>query len=280
MDNGSVLQYLCGNCQNILKEINFELDVSFSIELCPFCGIILSENIQKRSLNISLKSPTTVFQRASKLPKLTFDIQKLDEKLHFLTLENKVCLSGIHTQKLIERLCVRVQLPSRYGGLNSKVLLIDGANSSDVYQCVDFAQQYGLDVNKTLDGIISSRSFTVYQLANTIIHELPNTIKQYNVKVVIITNLLYYFTNDPYLDSIEMKSILKEIIKTLSNIQNCMVVVSLSFSTQYDYLFSKLFSRIIDIKKNYGSLSVHITDNGKKTSTFLKEDELETTSQH
>ena len=149
-----------------------------------------------------------------------------------------------------------------------------------MYQCVDFAQQYGLDANKILDGIISSRSFTLYQLANTIIHEMPNAIKQYNVKVVIITNLLYYFTNDPYLDSIEMKSILKEIIKTLSNIQNCMVIVSLNFPTQYDYLFSELFSRIIDIKKNYGSLSVHITDNGKKKSIFLKEDELEIIPQH
>ncbi|MGI9565548.1 MAG: hypothetical protein ACR2LL_00860 [Nitrosopumilus sp.] len=99
-----------------------------------------------------------VFNKASHLPKLTLDIPKLDEQLHFLTLNNKVCLSGIHTQKLIECLCVCAQLPNRYGGLDSKVLLVDGANHSDLYQCVDFVQQYRLDANKILSRIISSRA--------------------------------------------------------------------------------------------------------------------------
>ena len=274
------LQYYCGNCENIFKEIDFELDMSSSVESCPFCGTILSKTIQKQIRNSSVKSLTTVFKKASSLPKLTLDIPKLDEILHFLTLNNKVCISGIHTQKLIERICVRAQLPHRYGGLDSKVLLVDGANSSDLYQCVDFAQQYGLDANKILNGIISSRAFTVYQLANTIIQELSDTINQYSVKVVIITHLLNYFTNDLRVDTKEMKIILKEIIKTLHKIQNCLVIVSLGFPTQYDSLFLELFSRTIKIQQSYNILSIHINDNGKKNSLFLKQDELEIISQH
>ncbi len=274
------LQYYCGNCENILKEVDFEIDVSHSVESCPCCGTILSNAIQKRSLNSSVKPLSTVFKKASNLPKLTLDIPKLDEILHFLTSNNKVCISGIHTQKLIERLCVRAQLPHRYGGLDSKVLLVDGANSSDLYQCVDFAQQYGLDANKILNGIVSSRAFTVYQLANTIMYEVPFAIKQYNVKVIVITNLLNYFTNDLHLDTNEMKIILKEIIKTLDKIQNCLVIVSLGFPTQYDYLFSKLFSRTIHIQNSYNALSVHINDNGKNNSLLLKADELQTIPQH
>ena len=123
------------------------------------------------------------------------------------------------------------QLPHRYEGLDTDVLLIDGANSSDLYQCVDFAQQYGLDANKILNGIISSRVFTIYQLADTIIRELSRTIKQYNVKVVVVTNLPHYFTDDAYLDTNEVKSTLKEIVKTLSNIKDCLVIVSFGVPT-------------------------------------------------
>ena len=92
-------------------------------------------------------------------------------------------MSGRHTQKILERICVRAQLPHRYGGLNSKVLLVDDVNSSDLYQCVDFRQQYGLDVNNILDGIISSRVFTVYQLTNTIINELTHVINSMILKL-------------------------------------------------------------------------------------------------
>ncbi|WP_316505502.1 hypothetical protein [Nitrosopumilus sp.] len=125
----------------MLKETDFELDISSSAESCQFCGTILADTVQKRFLDLYAKPLLPVFNKASRLPKLTLDIPKLDEQLHFLTLNNKVCLSGIHTQKLIECLCVCAQLPNRYGGLDSKVLLVDGANHSDLYQCVDFVQQ-------------------------------------------------------------------------------------------------------------------------------------------
>jgi len=277
--NRTILQYYCGNCNNILKEANDNLSVT-NIEPCPFCGIVLSTVLQKRSIIQPQHKPKIIFQKASQIPKLTLDIPELDSVLQFLTLGQKICISGIHVQKIIERMCVRAQLPHRYGGLDTDVLLIDGANSSDLYQCIDFAQQYGLDVNKILDGIISSRAFTVYQLANTIIQELPYAIKQYNVKVVVITNLLNYFTNDPHLDTNEMKIILKEIIKTLDKIQDCLVIVSLGFPTQYDSLFLKLFSRTIDIQNSYDTLSIHIDDNGKKNSLFLNQDQLEIIPQH
>ena len=241
------------------------------------CKIVYQKTGLKTNVSTNTKPVYSLFKKASVFPKLTFDIPKLDEKLHFLTLNNKLCIRGIHTQKLIERICVRAQLSSRYGGLNSKVLLIDGANSSDLYLCVDFARQYGLDVKKIFDGVITSRAFTVYQLADTIVHELLDAIEKYNVKIIIITNLLHFFTNDLYLDTNEMKGILKKIIKVLKKIENCLVVVSLGFETQYDILFSKLFDRTIDIQKGYGALSIHLTDNGKKTSLLLKPDELEKT---
>jgi len=276
----AVLQYYCGNCSNVLKEVESEIQLSHSIEPCPYCGTLLSDTLQKRTVAQKPRLLSTVFQKASRLPKLTLDIPQLDQVLHFLTPNQEVCIAGIYTQNLIERLCVRAQLPHRYGGLDTTVLLIDGANSSDIYQCVDFAQQYGLDVKKVLSKIISSRSFTVYQLANLIINELENAIKQYDAKLVIISNLLHFFTNDPYLDTKEMKAILKQVIKSLQKIENCLVVVSLGFPTQYDEMVLQLFSKIIIINQSYHALSVNIKDGMTKNTVLLKNEELETIPQH
>ena len=118
----------------------------------------MHKSLKKHSITSQIHhKPKPLFQKASQIPKLTLDIPKLDSVLHFLTLGQKICISGIHVQKILEKICVRAQLPHRYGGLDSRVLLVDGANSSDLYQCVNFAQQYGLDVYKILDGIISSK---------------------------------------------------------------------------------------------------------------------------
>lgn len=271
-------QYYCGNCNNVLKEIDYKL-LSNSIDSCPCCETPLSGTLQKRSLHKQQK-PKTLFQRASHLPRLTFGISQIDSAIPFLGLNDRISISGIKTQILVERICVRAQIPSRHGGLESKVLLIDGANTSDLYRCVDFAQQHGINTNKVLDGIITSRAFTVYQLANTIINELSKTISQYNIRVVIITNLLYYFTNDPYLDTNEMKTILEQIINTLNKIQNCLIIISFDSENPYDHLFSKLFTRVINLVQDHNMMSVHITHHTKTSLLSLRYDELEAVLQY
>lgn len=271
------LQYYCSNCSTVLKEADQELDVAVR-EPCPECGSMLSQSL----LKIPVRRPAklvSVFRKASSLPKLTLDITKLDSILHFFTLNQKVCIVGPHSQKLIERLCVRAQLPNRYGGLGAKVLLIDGANSSDLYLCVDFAQQYGLDVKKVLNGIISSRAFTVYQLANLIAFELENAIKRFDVKLVMITNILHYFTNEPYLDPKEMERILREIIKSLEKIEDCLVIVSLAFPTKFDGIVQNLFSTTIKIESESNGLSVIVNTGSKHSLVILPEDALEKTQQ-
>ena len=276
--NKTLLQYYCEHCNNTLRELDSEIHLIHSIEPCPFCGTLLSDSLQRRKLH-KPQSPSVVFQKASKLPKITFDIEKLDSVLHFLTPNQKICISGIHTQKLVERLCVRAQLPCRYGGLDSKVLLIDGDNSSDLYMCVDFAQQYGLDVKKTLSRIVSCRTFTVYQLANLLINDLHDAIKQYKTKIVIITHLLYFFTNDPCLNHDEMQQILKTVIQSLKKIEDCLVVVSLGLPTGFDGMLWQLFSKTIKIKQGYGTLSVSIDDKKKTQSVFVDYNTLETVQQ-
>ena len=272
-----MLQYYCGDCSSVLRKTGSDTQLSNSVEPCPFCGILLSKTLQKRIIvtKPKIQSFSAVFQKASKIPKLTLDIKKLDSLLHFFSINQIVCVSGVYSQTLIERLCVRAQLPHKYGGLHSDVLLIDGANSSDLYQCIDFAQQYGLDVKKTLTGIISSRAFTVYQLATIIIYELENTIKKYNVKFVVISNLLHFFTNDPYLNTDEMKSILQNVIASLKQIQNCLIFISLSYPTKFDNLLIPMFDKTIQISNNFDALSIKITSDKTTNLIQLNKEELE-----
>ncbi len=272
----TILQYYCGSCQNILKEIDYEISIDSNIEPCPNCGTTLSGVLQKRPLHTRPKKQA-VFQKASNLPRLTLGISQIDSEINFPGLNDTICISGVKTQTLAERICIRTQLPQRYGGLDTKVLLIDGANTSDLYQCVDFAHQHGLDLKKALQGIISSRTFTVYQIANLIIYELQNAIKHYGAKIAVITNLLHFFTNNMFADSKEMTQILNQTIKSLKKIQDCVIVITMGSSTKYDYKIHNICIKSITIEPRYGSsLSVQINNNGKQSSAILKKEELET----
>ena len=73
-------------------------------------------------------------------------------------------------------------MSNRQGRFNSsKVILVDAGNTSDVYQCVNFARQYRLNITKVLQSIIISRSFTIYQLASIIINE-PSKVIEHSVE--------------------------------------------------------------------------------------------------
>src|SRR5919198_2089024 len=97
------------------------------------------------------------------------------------------------TQILIDRLCVHSLLPKRYGGTiiggqdYSKIIAIDAGNCTDIYQFVDFARQYGLEVKKVLQSVIVTRVFTIYQLAHLIAFELPKIIEQISSTSIITT---------------------------------------------------------------------------------------------
>ena len=249
-----------------------EVILSHIVEPCPFCGSLLSESLQKRRLAKTTTRPVVSFEQASKLPKVTFDLEKLDSILSFLRPNQRAGIIGYGSQKLVERLCVRAQMPKRFGGLDSAVLVIDAGNSSDPYLCINFARQYGLDVDEVLSKIITSRVFTIYQLQSLITHELQSAIQKFNTRLVIISDLLSMFTDDPYLDKIEAELILQNIIRTISKLKECLVVVSISKPTQFDDMVSKLFDKTIRVSKQHYRLSVTV-DN--KEPIQIKESELE-----
>jgi hypothetical protein len=117
---------------------------------CSECGVVECPNCSS-----SLKRPPSrpKFQRASRL--------RFDDSLA-IDFGERVCLVG-ECSTLVDRLCITALLPERHGGFGSPhVIIIDGGNQSDIYQCVDFARQYGLDIKDILRRIVVSRAFTIY----------------------------------------------------------------------------------------------------------------------
>jgi hypothetical protein len=240
------------------------------MESCPECGSFLSESLDKRPVTSRMVKPA-LFQQASAIPKMTFDISKIDEIIQFLRTDQRVAIVGCGSQKLIERLCVRAQLSKRHGGLDSSVILVDAANSSEPYLGISLARQYGMSVEDVLSKIITARAFTIHQLASLIINELPKIIQKYKSKFIVISDILGMFS-DPYIDSREAQTILQEIVKSISNLSECLVVISISRQTKFDYIINDMCDRIVRISKKDDRICFTIDD---KDPVFAKESELE-----
>ena len=171
-------------------------------EECPVCGALLLDTLQNRSLSVSLLQQAsqtshrpfedlsiefqTAFQQIEESnTRLTFDIKKIDSLLTLNSCKGSLCIIGEqkYAQLLIDRLCVRSLLPRRHGGIEqgyTKIIAIDAGNCTNVYQFVEFARQYGLEVNKALQNIVVSRVSTIYQLAHLIVQELPKIIQRFS----------------------------------------------------------------------------------------------------
>jgi predicted RNA-binding Zn-ribbon protein involved in translation (DUF1610 family) len=262
MRNEPLLQFYCSSCGKILSESSAQVQKEQLKEECPSCGALLSDTLQNMDLYSSLSysqqvtnEPTlqplehlsvefqTAYKQIQDLSiRFAFDIEKIDSLLD-LQANGTLCIVGEqkYTHTLIDRLCVHSMLPRRYGGIGSdysKIIAIDAGNCSNVYQSVDFARQYGLEIKNVLRGIVVSRVFTIYQLAHLVIHELPKIIQQFSPrnKLIVVYGLLHLFVFDPHIDKADAKQLLKEIVRTLKKLsKNRLVLVSFHHSTNNEH---------------------------------------------
>ena len=160
--------------------------------------------------------------------RLTFGIDKLDSILQ-LHLDDMLGIFGEtrYTNFFATRLVVRSLLPRNHGGVNAeKVIVIDADNSSSPYLYVDIARQYGIHHSKVLRNVIVSRQFTIYQLTNTIIYDLPKRVQIHKPKVVLISGLLNQFYQDPYVNNAEAESLVSQIVTALHKIKDVFIVLT------------------------------------------------------
>jgi len=125
--------------------------------------------IQTNATPKSVEFRTAFLQIKDSSVKFAFDIDKIDSLVN-LKASGSLCIIGKqkYTQILINRLCVHSLLPKRHGSIiggpdYSKIIAIDAGNCTDVYQFVDFARQYGLEVKKVLKNIVVSRYLLTFE---------------------------------------------------------------------------------------------------------------------
>ena len=83
-----------------------------------------------------------------------------------------------------------------------------------------------MDVNKVLDHVIITRVFTIYQLAETLIHELFELMEKFQSKLLVIISDLFLLNSiKQQIEQEEKDWIVKQITKSLNNINNSIVTV-------------------------------------------------------
>jgi len=160
--------------------------------------------------------------------RFTFGVDKLDSKLQ-LHLDDILGIFGEtrYTNALATRLVVRSLLPHTHGGVNAEnVIVIDANNSSSPYLYVDIARRHGMHYRNVLRKVLTSRQFTIYQLANTIIYDLPKRIQLHKPKLVVISGLLDQFYQDPYIRTDEAESLVSQIVTALHKIKVVFLIIT------------------------------------------------------
>ncbi|MCW4005467.1 MAG: hypothetical protein NWF04_02550 [Candidatus Bathyarchaeota archaeon] len=101
--------------------------------------------------------------------------------------------SAVSVASFASILCVRAQLPTQLGGLNSNVVFIDAANAFNQNQISRRAQLSHLNPKKALSKIVLSKAIDAYHLTQTIMEHLHTMVNQVNAKLVVVSNIAELF---------------------------------------------------------------------------------------
>jgi len=208
---------------------------------------------------------------------LSFGIPRIDEAFSGFQRCDFAVLAGRPLCTMLSfLLSVRCQLPFKKGGLNSRVVYIDGGNTFDPYVVSAIAQECCLEPKSVLEKILISRAFTAHQLTALVFEKLEETLKKYRSKLVVISDITGLFL-DRDVSKIEGREIFLKMTQYLSEVapRRRVVVVASYFPRPYSvrslFLESILLERastVIRFKKSRGGLKFVLENHSNlKSST-------------
>lgn len=163
-----------------------------------------------------------------------------------------IVLRGPHTRYTVSEICVKAQLPQDDDGLGSSVIFIDGGNIFDPYLIADLSRQYNVSVGQILQGIKVSRAFTCYQLVSLICEKLPEALKTYNSKLVIISDIFSLFNEIESEKAIRMFNCVTHFLSELVKKEDIIVITTCLRHAYEPMLESYLTSRantVLDVSE-------------------------------
>ncbi len=160
---------------------------------------------------------STVVKIESPQPLLSLNMRNVNGLFPGFTIGDFAVLRGSSSVlSLSSLLCVRAQLPIQLGGLGSNVVFVDGGNTFQLYHVARLARLHGLDPKQTLGRIYISRAFTAYQMTTLILEKLRETIKRYNAKLAIISDIEGFFLDKDIAET-ESRRVYCQVVAYLSN---------------------------------------------------------------
>jgi hypothetical protein len=159
----------------------------------------------------------TVLKTVESQPVLSLNIKNVADLFSGFALGDFAVLYGSSSvQSLLSLLCVRAQLSPQLGGLGSNVVFIDGGNSFRPNHVDRLARLHQLDPKQTLEHIYLSKAFTAYQMTALILEKLKATVKRYDAKLVIISDIAGFFLTEDVPED-EAREVYSQITAYLSN---------------------------------------------------------------
>jgi hypothetical protein len=159
----------------------------------------------------------TVLKTVESQSVLSLNMRNVNDLFSGFSIGDFAVLYGSNSvQSLVSLLCVRAQLPAQIGGLGSNVVFLDGGNTFRLYQISRLARLHQLDPTQTLERIYISRAFTAYQMTTLILEKLKETVKRYNAKLVIISDIAGFFL-DKDVPEYEARRVYSQLVTYLSN---------------------------------------------------------------
>jgi hypothetical protein len=280
--------YSCSGCSCILNVCMTLEPASDTVESlgnrCPGCGSALEASVSCRSARVpdawleisrsmmcsapmvqapSLPAPAVPdrtamkeagFRTAASLREFSFNFGPLDALVgHFIDPSWSVVFTGRCANLVAEFLCFRAQLPREAGGSDSSVVLIDGGNRSDLYLFSSFAKLYGVAPKKALERVVTSRAFTVYQLANLVVNELAGVVDMYGARVVMLTDALGVMSEGSGLRDEEAKRLAHAVrygIDAVRREKEVRTFVTLLSATQHDRVMTDEADVLVDFQES------------------------------
>jgi hypothetical protein len=169
-----------------------------------------------------------VVEAISSQPVLSLNMRNVNQLFPGFAIGDFAVLHGSSSVlSLSSLLCVRAQLPVQLGGLGSNVVFVDGGNTFQLYHIARLARLHRLDPKQVLERIYISRAFTAYQITALILEKLKETIKRYDAKLAIISDIAGFFLDKDVAET-EARRVYSQVTAYLSNFakENQIIIVA------------------------------------------------------
>ena len=151
------------------------------------------------------------------ITRFTFNIPDIDGLFPGFKAGDFAVLYGPESvTSLTSLLCVRAQLPTPLGGLESDVVFIDCANSSSLSKIGHIAQFQQLDAETSLERVHDMRVYTAYRLTCLIMEKLKEAVENCNAKLLVVSDIVGPFLRDNVNDQ-EARTVFSQIMSYLAN---------------------------------------------------------------